>query len=180
MAEQHDITREIEMDLTVPVFFESYDNAENAKQMYETAMKAAETELNKKDKRGHSDFDLTIEAEFDNYSDVNGNEVTREQALENPDDCFATLTVTVNGFQNGTFEEGSPSYDYYIPDDPADLVDTYDESDAKDMIEQAVAKSLNDFGLETERYNIENEDRSTSWDHVIENYNDPDAEFEYD
>lgn len=48
MAKQHDITREIEMDLTVPVFFESYDNAENAKQMYETAMKAAETELNKK------------------------------------------------------------------------------------------------------------------------------------
>lgn len=88
--------------------------------------------------------------------------------------------MTVGGFQNGTFEDGSISYDYYIPDDPADIVDTYDESDAKDMIEQAVAKSLNDFGLETERYNIETEDRSTSWNQVIESYSDPDAEFEYD
>lgn len=175
MARKFDISRELDINITVPVNMSDYLKADDIQQAQEAIAKAVENELNKQ-----SDFEVTVEVKHDGFSDARGEAISEEDAKADPEEYFADITVTVSGTQNGTYEEGCPSYNYYEPDDPLEL-NAYDEEDTVSEVKDAVAKAFSEFGLETEKENIEVDDSSRSWDGVIEElYEEPEPDYEPD
>lgn len=180
MARKFDISRELDIDMTVPVNMSDYLKADNIQQAQETIAKAIESELNKQ-----SDFEVTVEVKHDGFSDARGEAITEEDAKADLEEYFADITVTVSGTQNGTYEEGVPSYNYYEPDDPPEL-STYDDADTITEISEKIEKVFKEFGFEIESSNIETKDNSRSWDSVIEDlyiedlYEEPEPEYEPD
>ena len=175
MARKFDISRELDIDMTVPVSAESFLKLDDVKQAEATVAKAVENILNKSD-----EFDTFVEMEFTGFTDDTGEVKTETEVKESPEDFFADFTVSVEGMQKGTYEEGIPSYNYYEPDDPPEL-NAYDEEDTVSEVKDAVAKAFSEFGLETEKENIEVDDSPRSWDGVIEElYEEPEPEYEPD
>ena len=175
MARKFDISRELNINMTVPVSAESFLKLDDVKQAEVAVAKAVENILNKSD-----EFDTSVEMEFTGFTDDAGEAITEEDAKANPEEYFADITVTVSGTQNGTYEEGVPSYNYYEPDDPPEL-EAYDEEDTITEITENVEKAFKEFGFEIDRSDIETDDGSRSWDGVIEElYEEPEPEYEPD
>lgn len=175
MARKFDISRELDIDMTVPVNMSDYLKADDIQQAQEAIAKAVENELNKQ-----SDFEVTVEVKHDGFSDARGEAISEEDAKADPEEYFADITVTVSGTQNGTYKEGCPSYNYYEPDDPPEL-EAYDEEDTITEITENVEKAFKEFGFEIDKSNIETDDGSRSWDGVIEElYEEPEPEYEPD
>lgn len=175
MARKFDISRELGINMTVPVSAESFLKLDDVEQAEATVAKAVENILNKSD-----EFDTSVEMEFTGFTDDTGEAKTETEVKENPEDFFADFTVSVEGTQKGAYEEGIPSYNYYEPDDPPEL-NAYDEEDTVSEVKDTVVKAFSEFGLETEKENIEVDDSSRSWDGVIEElYEEPEPEYEPD
>ena len=173
MARKFDISRKLDIDMTVPVSADDYFKADNIQQAQEAIAKAVENELNKQ-----SDFEVSVEVKHEGFSDARGETVTEEDAKAEPEEFFSDITITVSGTQNGTYEEGCPSYNYYEPDDPPEL-NAYDDADTITEISENIEKVFSEFGFEIDSSNIETEDNSRSWDSVIEElYEEPEPEYE--
>ena len=175
MARKFDISRDIDINVSVPVSADDYFKADNIQQAQEAVAKAIEEKLNKQ-----SDFEVSVEVNHEGFSDARGKAVTEEDAKAEPEEYFADITITVSGTQNGTYEEGCPSYNYYEPDDPPEL-NAYDDTDTITEISENIEKAFSEFGFEIDSSNIETKDNSCSWGSVIEGlYEEPEYEPDYD
>ena len=175
MARKFSVERALEMKINVPVSAESFLKLDDVKQAEAAVAKAVENILNKSD-----EFGTSVEMEFTGFTDDTGEAKTETEVKESPEDFFADFTVSVEGTQKGTYEEGCPSYNYYEPDDPPEL-EAYDEEDTITEITENVEKAFKEFGFEIDKSNIETDDGSRSWDSVIEElYEEPEPEYEPD
>lgn len=173
MARKFDVSRELDINMTVPVSAESFLKLDDVKQAEAAVAKTVENILNKSD-----EFDTSVEMEFTGFTDDTGEAKTKTEVKESPEDFFADFTVSVEGTQKGTYEEGIPSNNYYEPDDPPEL-NAYDDADTITEIFENIEKVFSEFGFEIDSSNIETEDNSRSWDSVIEElYEEPEPEYE--
>lgn len=172
-----DVSRDLDIDIYVPAEADTYFNKGDADEVGMTSDIVAKTLTKKLEENEYKN--PSVEVSYLRTVDASGNEVDASNCkLE---DCFAEFKVTITATQEGKYEEGIPSNNYYEPDDPPEL-EAYDEQETIDDIVGLVAAAFNEDDVTVDKTNIDDiEDNSEKWDTVIEAlYDEPEPEYEPD